>query len=138
MIEEKATFFLDTANKFDESKGMKFSSFLHNMVFYKCGRERCRATRNKETASGDVFSMFPPASTHRDYSERDFLERRAIEEIDNIKNKKIRDVLRTKYVTGNGKVTFRELSEKNGYTIEWCRKLHDKGIEILKKRMTSC
>ena len=57
--------------------------------------------------------------------------------IEQIEDPNIIKILKTRYcpVGDTNKITsYSEISKSVGFSIEWCRKLHNQGIEILKKK----
>jgi DNA-directed RNA polymerase specialized sigma24 family protein len=141
MIDQKDTFIYQMALEYDPNLA-KFSTFLYERTRYKCldffGKSKSVQTIAVGDEHLDRFSCDHTVQNEVFGDERrdgEFVKM-AFGYIEEIENEDVRNVLKIRYsdTNGNQLVPYNEIGRRMGFSHEWCRKLHDKGIGILKKK----
>ena len=117
-------------DKFDESKGAKFTTFLHRGVRLQCQKRLNFNKRYKTTNyyEDSVSSKFNPNIKNQAYSQDLKFELK-----DEIENCEDPDILYDRYYKN---MTLTEIAEKKNTSYETIRNKIKKNLQIIKKRIS--
>ena len=115
--------------KFDESKGVKFSTFLHRGVRLQCQRRLNFNTKYKSSHYYEevVFSKFNKSIKNQMYSQELVLEMK-----DEIENCEDPDILYDRFYNN---MTLVEIAKKQKTSYETVRNKINKNLKIIKNRI---
>lgn len=138
ILDEKDTFIYETAIKYNGKS--KFSTYLCNRTWWMC-KNLWKKKKNKlelpvETEVFDGIDI-PEEIKHSDRREEQEKISLMMNLIEEIEDPNIVKILKTRYCPDgntNAITSYSDISKNVGFSIEWCRKLHNQGIEILKRK----
>jgi RNA polymerase sigma factor (sigma-70 family) len=126
------------ALKFDPEKNVKFVTFLGNCTKYMCMDINNQNAKKIDNVC-DFYDEYTNTIIREPSDENDETTEsfdRVFSFLNLIKNEDMKKVIKMRYKSGkqhNKLLQYREIASETGYSIEWCRKLHDRGIKKLKK-----
>lgn len=136
-------FFYDAAKKFNENKGVKFSTWLVNSTRYKCLTER---TRLKNEPEFFQFDQSLEESNEEEYNltpDMYLMLKDDIKEVFDVVNEnydeRSKDLLEKRFFGGKGGagMTFPEIAETMNISTQAVQQAHSKLIKKLKKQFAT-
>lgn len=129
LLDERLSNIWDYAKEYDESRGMKFSTYLGQRVKFTC--QTILSKQKIETS--DVSNNLPEPRDFMDAEEaRDDIAE-IMSHTEESKDKLFRRILKMR----GDKMTWAVIGEKTGYSYEWVRKVYYKRLDELKKKVLS-
>jgi RNA polymerase sigma factor (sigma-70 family) len=126
--------FYKAAKSFDESRGVKFVTWLASQTRYSCLSARSKQKEDPDTVEyniefGEVLEETP---------ETEFLKKEDIKEIFTILKEKCRDrvarVFELKFFGNDGRgMTFKEICKEENCSYQACQQAYQQAIDIIKK-----
>ena len=144
LISNNLLFIYEVALDYDKGRGAKFPTYLGHRTKWECLGLQNEAKKRPEyffdskvlNFVGDLSVIEGMGAEKEKYDDENVAQvvRGLIETIKE-KNKDMYDVLKIRYYPDSGDklVPYHEIGRRLGFTYEWSRQLHDKGIEILRE-----
>ncbi len=124
LFEEKDSFIYEAADKFDENRGMKFSSFLGQMTTWKIQTMRSRAKKAPLFVSDAILEKkISTQCEERDYE-------KLMDAAFSSSDKRTNEIMRMK---ADGK-SFEEIAGVLGLSVYWTRILYQQGIKKIREK----
>jgi hypothetical protein len=133
---EKDSVIYDSIISFDEAKGVKFTSWLCENTKYFC-LNKLNACNKQKLVYEDVETIDHLIDTNGQHEEpnKEFIEYVNFI-LDKVSDTRIKDVFHHRYFCGK-KTTWKNIAKILGLSSQTCINLHDRGIDILKKKVSS-
>ena len=135
IINDKAITIYNTALKYDETRGAKFSTFLGNEARWKCLNT---SNKNKINNKYVEINENKVASEEKEEPNNNFEEevlQTVKEELVNHPDKRIKEIFEMRY-SGHRKLTpWRKISEKMNLSIQGCINIHNSALKNISKNI---
>jgi DNA-directed RNA polymerase specialized sigma subunit len=138
IISEKAYAIYNSALKYDESRGAKFSTFLGNEAKWLCLNA---SNKNKKlvaisSQNFDFSELKSEINEEKIHFEQDILDSFQ-KELENVSDERVKKIFRMRY-SGNKKLTpWRKISEKMNLSIQGCINIHNSTLKTISKKIKS-
>ena len=135
LIDQKDYFIYQAALQYDNTKNIKFSSWLGNYVKYQC--LNCRRSKFNYCILDEDASSEIDSKSQRDNESHALMMDKAnkVNEILNsLEDKRIKNIYGLRY-QNNKKMTFKKISSEMGVSEPTVKKLFQKGKKIISKKM---
>ena len=132
--------FYEAAMRFDESRNMKFSTYLAQWCFWFF----CKTKQKYEVkirGSAEYADFVVQNSVNSQFSQshktEEELLRKVKKIIENTEDETVRKIFEMRYFSSSGKklVTWKKISEKLNLTPQCCSYIHNKTIKQIKKKI---
>jgi len=138
VLDNRNFVFFDTIKTFDPSRKIKFSTWLANKARFFClnllnSRKRMVNFSNediKKAIENKSFSTFDNDKTKEEISYVMFL-------LDNLKDKRIKQIFQLRYLEGSRKVKWKKIAMKMNISVQTAINLHSRGVQALSKKLKS-
>lgn len=129
----------EAVREYDENREIKFSTYLGNTMKFHClntinGEAEFAAV--KQTATYEDRGYILPDCEIVDNTQEDNLEYIS-NLLSQVKNPKIKDIIRLRYMSGTKRKTFKQLSKLTNLSIQGVKNLHDQFVEFVRKKLKS-
>lgn len=127
-----------TAMSFDGSRGVKFSTHLVNQIKWTClSKNRSKFNAESPFDPKDVCSIID-ASEIQEFQVEKADELSIIKKEISLFDDRTKSLFEMRYFSNNKKklTPWREIAQKLGCSIEWCRVLHDKTLSQLRSGLS--
>ena len=138
VFENKNFVFLDSINTYDDSRGVKFSTWLANKSRFFClnlinSRKRIVNFTNEEirlAIENKSFSQDEDRKSKEDFSYVMFL-------LGNLKDKRIKQIFQLRYLEGSKRIKWKNIASKMSISVQTAINLHSRGVRVISTKIKS-
>jgi len=138
IISEKAYAIYNTALKYDETRGAKFSTFLGNEAKWIClnasNKNKKFVALNDQTFD---FEKIKAETNIEKIKQEEEILKSFNEELEKVNDERIKKIFKMRY-SGNRKLTpWRKISKKMNLSIQGCINIHNAALKTISKNIRS-
>lgn len=123
--------FYSFVNDYNPDKNVKFSTYVGDRTKFLCLTKNSNFEKNpNEELDDNIFIESSPDLELLDKDMHGFL----IEQIEQVKNKQFRDIMKLRYFSSNKVLTWKEVAQKLGVSTQLVNRTYNDNIENFKKK----
>ncbi len=139
IVDDKEMTIYNSALKYDENRGAKFSTYLGNEAKWKCLNAANKNKKNNKFVEMTDRLYDEEKQKSSQHNDQYLLEEEVLDSfsdhLDEMPDKRIKKIFKLRY-SGNRKLTpWRKISEKMNLSIQGCINIHNSALEKIAKNL---
>ena len=138
IYDNKNFVFLDSITTFDQSKGVKFTTWLANKTRFYCLNLMNSRRRIVNFSNDDIKKAIENKSfLQKDETEAQETFAYVMFLLDSLKDKRIKQIFSLRYLEESSKIRWKSIASRMNISVQTAINLHSKGVRVLSGKINS-